>query len=40
MIDLSEMTGIHVDPEARTLRAQGGVTWRQPIARHMRTASP
>ena len=29
MIDLSEMTGIHVDAEAGTLRAQGGVTWRQ-----------
>ncbi len=29
MIDLSEMKGIHVDPEARTLRAQGGVTWRE-----------
>lgn len=27
MIDLAEMKGIHVDPEARTLRAQGGVTW-------------
>ncbi len=29
MIDLSEMKGIYVDPEARTLRAQGGVTWRE-----------
>ena len=29
MIDLSEMRGIHVDPEARTLRAQGGVTWKE-----------
>ena len=29
MIDLSEMKGIHVDPEARTLRAQGGVTWKE-----------
>ena len=27
MIDLSAMKGICVDPEARTVRAQGGVTW-------------
>ena len=27
MIDLSLMPGIHVDPKARTARAQGGVTW-------------
>ena len=27
MIDLSLMKGIHVDPDARTLRAQGGVLW-------------
>ena len=27
MIDLSLMKGIHVDPTARTARAQGGVTW-------------
>ena len=27
MIDLAEMKGIHVDPVAATLRAQGGVTW-------------
>src|SRR2546422_160287 len=27
MIDLAEMKGIHVDPAARTVRAQGGVTW-------------
>jgi FAD/FMN-containing dehydrogenase len=27
MIDLSEMTGIHVDPAAREARAQGGLTW-------------
>lgn len=27
MIDLSPMKGIHVDPESRTVRAQGGVTW-------------
>ena len=27
MIDLSPMKGIHVDPKARTARAQGGVTW-------------
>lgn len=29
MIDLSLMRGIHVDPGARTVRAQGGVTWRE-----------
>jgi FAD/FMN-containing dehydrogenase len=29
MIDLAEMKGIHVDPVARTVRAQGGVTWRE-----------
>jgi FAD/FMN-containing dehydrogenase len=27
MIDLAPMKGIHVDPHARTARAQGGVTW-------------
>jgi FAD/FMN-containing dehydrogenase len=27
MIDLSLMKGSHVDPKARTARAQGGVTW-------------
>jgi hypothetical protein len=27
MIDLSLMKGIHVDPKARTARAQGGATW-------------
>ena len=27
MIDLSAMKGIHVDPAARRVRAQGGVTW-------------
>jgi FAD/FMN-containing dehydrogenase len=27
MIDLSSMTGIHVDPRAQTARAQGGLTW-------------
>src|SRR6185436_14339648 len=27
MIDLALMKGIHVDPHARTARAQGGVTW-------------
>lgn len=26
-IDLSLMTGVHVDPVARTVRAQGGATW-------------
>jgi FAD/FMN-containing dehydrogenase len=29
MIDLSLMKGIHVDPEARTARVQGGVLWRE-----------
>ncbi len=29
MIDLSQMRGIHVDPAARTARAQGGATWRE-----------
>ena len=29
MIDLSLMKGIHVHPKARTVRAQGGVTWRE-----------
>ena len=29
MIDLSQMKGIHVDPAARTARAQGGVIWRE-----------
>jgi FAD/FMN-containing dehydrogenase len=29
MIDLSLMKGIHVDPAARTVRAQGGVTWAE-----------
>jgi FAD/FMN-containing dehydrogenase len=29
MIDLSQMKGIHLDPERRTARAQGGVTWRE-----------
>lgn len=29
MIDLSAMKGIYVDPVARTVRAQGGVTWRE-----------
>jgi FAD binding domain/Berberine and berberine like len=27
MIDLSGMTGVHVDPKDRTVRAQGGVVW-------------
>src|SRR5262245_33235965 len=27
MIDLAPMNGMHVDPVARTVRAQGGVTW-------------
>ncbi|MGI8926521.1 MAG: FAD-binding oxidoreductase [Tepidiformaceae bacterium] len=29
MIDLSLMKGIHVDPVARTCRAQGGATWAE-----------
>jgi FAD/FMN-containing dehydrogenase len=29
MIDLAPMKGIHVDPGAMTLRAQGGVLWRE-----------
>ena len=29
MIDLSAMKGIHVDAEARTARAQGGVVWKE-----------
>lgn len=29
MIDLAPMKGIHVDPSARTARAQGGVTWAE-----------
>jgi FAD/FMN-containing dehydrogenase len=29
LIDLSAMKGIHVDPERKTARAQGGVTWRE-----------
>ncbi|MGE5268349.1 MAG: FAD-binding oxidoreductase [Thiohalocapsa sp.] len=27
MIDLAAMRGVHVDPRARTVRAEGGVTW-------------
>lgn len=29
MIDLSPMRGIHVDPKARTARAQGGALWNE-----------
>jgi FAD/FMN-containing dehydrogenase len=29
MIDLAPMKGIHVDPTARTARAQGGVLWKE-----------
>ena len=29
MIDLSPMKGVHVDPEARTARVQGGAVWRE-----------
>ena len=29
MIDLAEMKGMYVDPEARTIRAQGGAIWSE-----------
>jgi FAD/FMN-containing dehydrogenase len=29
VIDLSLMKGIHIDPKARTARAQGGLTWKE-----------
>ena len=29
MIDLAEMKGIQVDPETRTVRAEGGLTWAE-----------
>jgi FAD/FMN-containing dehydrogenase len=29
MIDLAELKGVSVDPEARTARAEGGVTWAE-----------
>ena len=29
MIDLAEMKGTDVDPEARTVRAEGGLTWAE-----------
>ena len=29
MIDLAEMKGVDVDPDARTVRAEGGVTWAE-----------
>ncbi|MGH3137912.1 MAG: FAD-binding oxidoreductase [Gaiellaceae bacterium] len=29
MIDLAEMKGMHVDPDTRTIRAQGGVLWSE-----------
>jgi FAD/FMN-containing dehydrogenase len=29
MVDLTPMKGVRVDPAARTVRAQGGVTWRE-----------
>jgi FAD/FMN-containing dehydrogenase len=29
MVDLSRMKGVHVDPRRRTVRAQGGVIWRE-----------
>jgi len=37
MIDLSLMRGIHVDPTARTARAQGGARGVNTIARHRYT---
>ena len=37
MIDLSPMKGIYVDPDAQTVRAQGGVLWRELNARPQRT---
>ena len=27
VVDLSQMRGVHVDPDARTVRVQGGATW-------------
>jgi hypothetical protein len=38
MIDLATMKGIHVDPNRKTVRAQGGVTWASSIARPSCTA--
>jgi FAD/FMN-containing dehydrogenase len=29
MVDLAEMKGMYVDPEARTVRAQGGLNWKE-----------
>ena len=29
MVDLAEMKGVNVDPDARTVRAEGGVTWAE-----------
>jgi len=29
MIDLAEMKGVSVDPDARTVRAEGGLTWSE-----------
>jgi FAD/FMN-containing dehydrogenase len=29
LVDLSEMKGMYVDPDARTVRAQGGVLWNE-----------
>jgi FAD/FMN-containing dehydrogenase len=29
MVDLAEMKGVQVDPDARTVRAEGGVTWAE-----------
>jgi FAD/FMN-containing dehydrogenase len=37
VIDLSPMKSIHVDPEARTARAQAGVVWRSWTARPRHT---
>jgi len=39
MIDLSLMTGIRVDPKARTARAQGGLIWNLSTVRRSSTAS-
>ena len=40
MIDLAPMKGIHVDPQARAARAQGGVTWASSTAKPSCMASP
>ena len=40
MIDLSQMRGVHVDPAARTARAQGGATWGDSTARRSSSGWP